>query len=45
MISVAKANLDEEIKHRQPHEMPTRSEATDDFLVFSTEDEVVKKTV
>lgn len=45
MISVAKANLEEEIKHRQPHEMPTRSEATDDFLVFSTEDEVVKKTV
>lgn len=45
MISVAKANLEEGIKHRQPHEMPTRSEATDDFLVFSTEDEVVKKTV
>ncbi len=45
MISVAKANLEEETKHRQPHEMPTRSEATDDFLVFSTEDEVVKKTV
>lgn len=45
MISVAKANLEEEIKHRQPHEMPTRSEATDDFLVFSTEDEVVKETV
>lgn len=45
MISVAKANLEEEIKQRQPHEMPTRSEATDDFTIFSTEDEVVQKTV
>lgn len=45
MISVAKANLEEEIKQRQPHEMPSRSEATDDFTVFSTEDEVVQKTV
>ena len=45
MISVAKANLEEEAQVRQPHEMPKRSEATDEFAVFSTEDEVVHKNM
>ena len=45
MISVAKANLEEDIKNRQPHDLPKRSEANETCAVFSTEDEVVQHNV
>lgn len=45
MISVAKANLEEGIAQRQPHEMPTRSQASEGVDVFNTEDEVEQKNV
>ncbi len=45
MISVAKANLEEDIAQRQPHEMPTRSQASEGVDVFNTEDEVEQKNV
>lgn len=45
MISVAKANLEEDLAQRQPHDLPSRSQATEEFDVFSTEDEVVQKQV
>ena len=45
MISVAKANLEEDIAQRHPHEMPTRSQASEGVDVFNTEDEVEQKNV
>lgn len=45
MISVAKANLEEDIAQRQSHEMPTRSQASEGVDVFNTEDEVEQKNV
>ncbi len=45
MISVAKANLEEQQRERQPHIMPKTSGEQNNFDVFNTEDEVVKNTM
>lgn len=45
MISVAKANLEDDIKARQPHELPKRTNESDGCDVFKTEDEVKEITL